>query len=45
MANLHLPSILRGQIERYYAQDKRSKSRTDKSNITKMLPADIVKNA
>ena len=43
MANLHLPSILRSQVENYYAQDKRSKSRPDKSNIIKMLPDDIVK--
>ena len=41
-ANLHLPRILRDQVERYYAIDHRSKSRKDKSTIKKLEPIDMV---
>jgi len=41
--NLHLPRILRDQVERYYASDQRSKSRKDKSSIVKLKSSDIVK--
>lgn len=43
LANLHLPRILRDQVERYYAIDHRSKGRKDKSIIKKLEPIDIVK--
>jgi hypothetical protein len=42
-ANLHLPRIIRDQVERYYAIDHRSKERKDKSSIKKLEPNDIVK--
>jgi hypothetical protein len=42
-ANLHLPRILRDQVERYYAIDHRSKRRNDKSTIKKLEPDDIIK--
>lgn len=43
LANLHLPRILRDQVERYYAIDHRSKGRKDKSTIKKLDSSDIVK--
>ena len=42
-ANLHLPQIIRHQVERYYAIDHRSKGRKDKSTIKKLEPGDILK--
>ena len=41
-ANLHLPRILRDQVERYFAIDHRSKQRKDKSSIEKLNPDDII---
>lgn len=42
LANLHLPRILRDQVERYYKIDHQSKGRKDKSTIKKLEPNDIV---
>ena len=42
-ANLHLPRILRDQVERYYKSDHQSKGRKDKSTIKKLEPRDILK--
>jgi hypothetical protein len=42
-ANLHLPRIIRDQVERYYASDHRSKGRKDKSTIKKLESSDILK--
>jgi len=41
--DLHLPYILRNQVERYYKMDKESKRRSEKGNIIKLLPQDIIK--
>jgi hypothetical protein len=41
-SKLHIPRILRDQVERYYSSDKKSKKRTDKHNIIKLKPEDIL---
>ena len=41
-SKLHLPRIVRDQVERYYSSDKKSKKRTDKDDIVKLQPEDII---